>query len=85
VPREAELVRATGGFLARVLTPAAAARRMFDNFLKRWPWERLERQPRISPADLAQLRSWYSHLNTARIPLAALHNLLLRLNRQLNS
>src|SRR5207249_3237195 len=29
-PREAELVRATGGFLARVLRPAAAARRMFE-------------------------------------------------------
>jgi hypothetical protein len=85
VPREAELVRATGGFLARVLTPAAAARRMFDHFLKRRSWEQLERQPRIAAADLTQLRSWYSQLGTARVPLIRLHNLMVRINRQLNS
>src|SRR4029077_9685129 len=34
-PREAELVRATGGFLARVLRPAAAARRLFEHFFRR--------------------------------------------------
>src|SRR5882724_12043029 len=76
VPREAELVRATGGFLARVLTPAAAARRMFDRFLRRWPWELLEHQPRIPSADLQQLKSWYSQLGTERVPLVRLHNLL---------
>ena len=85
VPREAELVRATGGFLARVLTPAAAARRMFDHFLKRRPWELLERQPRIAAADLTQLRSWYSQLDTGRVPLIRLHNLMLKINRRLNS
>jgi Domain of unknown function (DUF4350) len=85
VPREAELVRATGGFLARVLTPAAAARRMFDRFLRRWPWEMLEHQPRIPSADLQQLKSWYSQLDTARVPLTRLHNLIVRINRQLNS
>ena len=85
VPREAELVRATGGFLARVLTPAAAARRMFDRFLRRWPWELLEHQPRIPPADLQQLKSWYSRLGTSRVPLTRLHNLIVRINRQLNS
>jgi hypothetical protein len=85
VPREAELVRATGGFLARVLTPAAAARRMFDHFLKRRSWELLERQPRIAAADLTQLRFWYSQLGTARVPLIRLHNLMVRINRQLNS
>jgi hypothetical protein len=85
VPREAELVRATGGFLARVLTPAAAARRMFDHFLRRWPWELLEQQPRIPPADLQQLKSWHSQLGTARVPLGRLHNLIVRINRQLNS
>ncbi len=52
VPREAELVRATGGFLARVLMPAAAGRRMFDHFLRRWPWELLERQPGYPPLTL---------------------------------
>ncbi|MBV8909808.1 MAG: DUF4350 domain-containing protein [Gammaproteobacteria bacterium] len=34
-PREAELVRTAGLFLARVLTPAAAARRMLEGFLQR--------------------------------------------------
>ena len=34
-PREAELVRTTGLFLARVLSPAAAARRMLEQFLQR--------------------------------------------------
>jgi hypothetical protein len=85
VPREAELVRATGGFLARVLTPSAAARLMFDRFLRRWPWELLEHQPRIASADLQQLKSWYSQLDTARVPLTRLHNLIVRINRQLNS
>jgi hypothetical protein len=85
VPREAELVRATGGFLARVLTPAAAARRMFDHFLRRWPWEFLERQPRIAAADLTQLKLWHSQLGSARIPLTRLRNLIVRINRQLNS
>jgi hypothetical protein len=85
VPREAELVRATGGFLARVLTPAAAARRLFEHFLRRWPWELLEHQPRIASADLQQLKSWYSQLGTERVPLVRLHNLLVRIHRQLNS
>jgi hypothetical protein len=85
VPREAELVRATGGFLARVLTPAAAARRMFDHFLRRWPWAFLERQSRIAAADLTQLKSWHSQLGGARIPLTRLHNLIVRIHRQLNS
>jgi len=85
VPREVELVRATGGFLARALTPAAAGRRMFDGLLKRWPWELLERQPRIAAADLAQLKAWYAQLSTSGVPLARLHNLIVKINRQLNS
>ena len=85
VPREAALVRATGGFLARALTPAAAARRMYEHFLKRTPWELLERQPRIAAADLTQLRSWYSQLGTSRVSLIRLHNLMVKINRQLNS
>jgi hypothetical protein len=85
VPREAELVRATGGFLARVLTPGAAARRMFDHFLERRPWELLERQPRIAAADLTQLKTWHSRLGTQRVPLLRLHNLMVKINRQLNT
>jgi hypothetical protein len=86
VPREAELVRATGGFLARVLTPAAAARRMFDHFLRHSPWDLLERQSRIEAADVEQLRTWYAQANGSRaVPLIRLHNLIVRINRQLNS
>jgi Domain of unknown function (DUF4350) len=86
VPREAELVRATGGFLARVLTPAAAARRMFEHFLRHSPWDRLERQSRIAETDLQQLKTWYAQANGSRaVPLIRLHNLLVRINRQLNS
>jgi len=68
-----------------VLTPAAAARRMFDHFLRRRPWDLLERQPRIAAADLAQLKSWYSQLGTSRVPLTRLHNLMVKINRQLHS
>lgn len=85
VPREAELVRATGGFLARVMTPAAAARRMFDLFLKHRPWELLERQPRIAAADLVQLKAWHAQLGTSKIPLVRLHNLMIKIDRQLNT
>lgn len=85
VPREEELVSATGGFLARVLTPAAAGRRMFDRFLKRWPWDLLERQSRISSADLAQLKAAYSSLGSSRVSLVRLHNLIVRIDRQLHS
>jgi hypothetical protein len=34
-PREAELVQATGGFLARVLTPATGALGLFEHFFRR--------------------------------------------------
>jgi hypothetical protein len=84
-PREAELVRTTGRFMARVLTPAAAARRMFEHFLRRWPWELLERNSRLAAADLAQLKSWHSQLGHSRVPLLRLHNLMIRIDRQLNS
>jgi hypothetical protein len=82
VPREAELVRTTGQFLARVLRPAAAARRMLDHFLRRWPWEVLEGHSRLAAADLGQLKAAYAG---SRIPLHKLHNLLVRIDRQLRS
>jgi Domain of unknown function (DUF4350) len=84
-PREAELVRTTGRFMARVLTPAAAARRMFEHFLRRWPWEVLERSSRLGAADLTQLKSWYAQVGLSRVPLLRLHNLMIRIDRQLNS
>jgi hypothetical protein len=108
VPREAELVRATGAFLARVLAPAAAARRMMAHFRRELGLpmaagasvevgpstaiagadvcEFLERHTRVAPADVQQLRVLQAQLGTTRrVPLARLHNLLVRINRQLNS
>jgi len=96
-PRETELVRATGRFLARVLRPAAAARRMFEHFFLRLParaprgapgegppWEWLERHPRLARADVQQLRDWHADAcSNRRVPLLRLHNLIVRTERQL--
>jgi hypothetical protein len=94
-PREEELLRTSGLFLARVLRPAAAARRLFEQFFLRLPrpagvgagataWEWLENDPRVARSDVAQLRSWYvSACAEQRVPLTELHNLILRTERQL--
>ena len=96
-PREAELVRATGGFLARVLRPTAAARRMFEHFFRRLqaqarrgaqrdgpPWDWLEQHPRLKRADVAQLREWYGDAySDRRVSLTRLHNLIVRTERNL--
>lgn len=92
-PREAELVRATGGFFARVVRPDAAARRMFDLFFRRlysrvprargvdgMPWGYLERHSQVAPAEVRQLREWYSDACASRrVPLLALHNMIVRI------
>ena len=96
-PREVELVRATGGFLARVLRPATAARRMFEHFFSRLraltrhggedgnpPWEWLELHPRLAREDVLQLKEWYAGAySDQRVPLARLHNLMVRTERRL--
>jgi len=96
-PRELELVRATGGFLARVVRPAGAARRMFVHFFARLralthrasqdgdpPWEWLKQHPRLQRADVLQLKEWYAEAyRDQRVPLRQLHNLIVRMERQL--
>jgi Domain of unknown function (DUF4350) len=83
IPSEADLVRATGGFLARVLTPVAAGRRMIE---RGSALRALDRHASLAPADVRQLRLWCQRLNESkRVPLLRLHNLLVRINRQLNS
>jgi hypothetical protein len=95
-PREVELIRAAGGFLARALPVHAGARRLFENFFRRVrmraglggegvvPWDLLERNSRIAQADLDQLRRWYSDAQALRrVPLRALYNLILRIDRQM--
>jgi hypothetical protein len=96
-PREEDLVRSTGMFLARVLRPAAVARRMFENFFLRlrrsthsaahdptsaWDW--LENNPRLVRADVVQLKEWYANAySERRVPLSRLHNLIVKTERQL--
>ena len=95
-PREAELIRAAGGFLARALPTHAGARQLLDNFFRRVsaragerrepgvPWDVLERSARIAPADLEQLKTWYADAYAARrVPLGRLQNLIVRLDRQM--
>jgi hypothetical protein len=95
-PREAELIRAAGGFLSRALPAHAGARRLTENFFRRVrlragmaneaavPWDLLERNSRIATEDVDQLRRWYADAQASRrVPLRALHNLILRLDRQM--
>jgi hypothetical protein len=96
-PREAELVRAVGLYLARVLRPAAAARRAFAHFFQRLRapggrarlepaalWDYLENHPRLARADVQQLKEWYARAHAEeRVPLARLHNLIISIERQL--
>lgn len=98
-PREAELVRVTGGFLARVLTPDAGARGLFEHFFRRVrqhlpaaremsspPWEALERLAGVSVRDVRQLQDWYSDACAARrVPLGRVHNLIVKIDRHLTA
>jgi hypothetical protein len=81
-PRDADLVHATGGFLARVLTNDAGARGLFEHFfnglkgrlppqhrradVSEPPWQLLEGLSRVAPADLRQLRQWHTAAAAAR-------------------
>jgi len=96
-PREADLVRVTGGFLARVLSSAAGARGLFEHFFRRVdeqlppsrdkgqpPWDYLESHAGIARVDIRQLRDWYAAAQAERrVPLGRLHNLIRRVDRQL--
>ncbi len=85
-------VRATGGFMARILKPTEAGRRELSLFFNRirhriglagngaplWDW--LESQGSIAAADLAQLRIYHDHVvGGDRIDFVRLHNLLGRI------
>lgn len=90
-------VRATGGFMARVLRPAAAGQRLFANFFNEirsrlgltpdgaplWDW--LAGHAVIPVADLNRLQELHQRLATRRrIDVAELHNLIARIRAQLN-
>jgi hypothetical protein len=95
-PREADFVALAGGFLARVLSSDAAARRLFELFAARlrarltlsaasgMPWEWLEHHPRIAPGQLSEFKRCYSDaFAQRRVPLVRLQNLLVALDRQI--
>jgi hypothetical protein len=90
-------VRATGGFMARVLQPAAAGQRLFANFFNEIRgrlglapdgapvWEWLDGQAKIPPADLDRLQELHRRaVQRRRVDLTELHNLIARVRAQLN-
>lgn len=89
-------VRASGGFMARVLKPAIAAQQLFTNFfndLRRqtgqpvngaplWDW--MESRSIVAAPDLAQMRELHDRTQRGRrIDLPRLQNLLNRVRQQL--
>jgi hypothetical protein len=97
-PREAELVQATGGFLARVVTPAAGALGLYEHFFRRVresmpgggmgspPWEFLEHHSGVTPVELHQLRGWYADARAGRrVPLDRIHNLIQKIHRHITA
>jgi len=80
-----------------VLTPDIGARALFEHFFRRVagrlspgresgapPWEIFQGRSGITSMDLRQLRDWYADACAGRqVPLRRLHNLLLKIDRQL--
>jgi hypothetical protein len=90
-------VRATGGFMARVLRPAAAAQQLFANFFNEirsrlgmtadgaplWDW--LAARSVIPAADLNRMQDLHRRVvERRRVDLTELHNLIARVRAQLN-
>ncbi len=93
-PRQADLVRAYGGFMSRKLSHGDTGRLMVDGWLRELersgrlqsgdPWEQLARMPLIPPAKLEQLKQDYARLGQGRkVSPKALHNQLLDIKRTL--
>jgi len=90
-------VRATGGFMARVLQPATAGQQLFANFFNDarrrlglplngapvWDW--LQAQAAVPMQDVERLQELHAKvMQGRRIDLPQLHNLLVRLRTALN-
>ncbi len=100
-PSEAELVRSTGGLIARTIAPHRTALRMFDQFFARVAraarddrnakergelWQWLERHAAVRPQELDQIKTWYADAHAERkLPLVPLQNLLDNLGKRLNT
>ena len=96
-PREAELVRAAGGFCRACVAGACGRAAAARQFLP--PRERARAAagatapcrgtsssaiPRVAPADLEQLKGWYAEAHASRrVPLDRLQNLIVRIDRQM--
>ncbi|GFE79556.1 hypothetical protein GCM10011487_15560 [Steroidobacter agaridevorans] len=90
-------VRATGGFMARVMRPATVGQQMIANFFndarKRHGlpadgspmWEWLSAQTVVSEQDVERLQALHAKVQRGhRVNLSQLHNLLIRLRAALN-
>jgi len=96
-PSEAELVRSSGGLIARTVASWHTASAMFEHFFlgvarsvrgadraAQWTW--LERHAGILPQELDQLKKWYAAAHAMQeVPLVPLRNLLDQLERRLKS
>ncbi len=89
-------VRASGGFLARVLKPATAAQQLFANFFNEIrrqagqpvdgapPWDWLAGRSPLTASDLEQLRDLHDRAQRGRrVDLPKLQNLLTQVRQQL--
>jgi len=78
------------------LPRTAAARRLFEDFLRRLtlrmpasagasgPWEFLHASSQVDSSELAQLQRWHTQtLAGARVPLVQLYNLIRRIDRRI--
>jgi hypothetical protein len=89
-------VRATGGFMARVLRPAVVGQQLFANFFNDtrirmglppngeplWDW--LSSQAALAPQDVQRLRELHAKAQHGRrVDLLRLHNLLVRVRTAL--
>jgi hypothetical protein len=100
-PSEAELVRRSGGLIARTVAPHRIALRLYDHFFARVAlalrrsglpfergelWQWLERHAAILPQELDQLKIWYADARAERkIPLVPLQTLLDTLEKRLKT
>lgn len=90
-------VRATGGFMARVLRPAVAGQQLFANFFNDtrtrmglppngepiWDWLRV--QAAVSAQDVQRLQELHAKVQHGRrVDLSRLHNLLVQVRTALN-
>lgn len=90
-------VRATGGFMARVLKPAAAGQRLFANFFNDVRrqiglpadggpvWEWLDAHSSMDTREIARLAALHARtMSGHRVDLVKLHNALVRARESLN-